>query len=251
MTNEEYKQYQTTCRKEYLYLINEVLKNKISSNIYLSWFMEYQPILPNKNLKKKDVFKKINADYIEKLYVDRNYQFEIHLSTNHIKFPKYFIKFENGYKRYGCISFYGYRKSWIEDYFFYSKNVGEFFLIKIKFSSAYAFSKKRNLLTEITFKNNQVFFDDDVDDIYILSKSGNNHEYLDKLRNIKTPFFNFSYVAYDSLLPTNLDIYKNNQIIKSFDIINKKYRVNGNFIEIIDDKNNLIEQWNIIQDTNQ
>ena len=122
MTTEEYKQYQEIRRKEYLYLINDVLKNKISSNNYLSWFKNYQPILPNKNLKKKDVLKIINTNYIEKLYVDKNYQFEINLSTNHIKFPKYFIKFENGYKRYGCISFYGYRTSWIQDYFFYSKN---------------------------------------------------------------------------------------------------------------------------------
>lgn len=243
MIIEEFKKDRTF---EYQHLIRDVLTNSNSDNNSINWFIDYKPVDTVNNSRNKNRLKsKINNDYIEHLYIDKLYKFKSS-STSYTQFPKFFVKFESGYKRYGCISIYGVRTSVIQDYYFYSKNVGEFFLNKIMFKEAFAYSISKNILRKIKFLNDTTINAEDIDDLYIICLSGDDHEFIEKLRHTKTTFFDFSKVVYDGIIPANLDIYKNDKLIKRISIKDYRYKINSNFIEIYNN-NEIVKKYDILK----
>ena len=247
MEQNTFEEFKNDKRIEYQHLKNDILTNNRSENKSINWFISYNPISQiNNSHSKENIIKKINDDYKNHLYIDPYYKFKSD-STFKIKFPKVFIKFEYGLKRYGCISFYGVRNSVIQDYYFFSKNGNEFFLNKIMFKQAFLYNSTTKSIKEINFSNNSIINSNDIDDIYVLALSGDNHKYLDDLKNSKNNFFDFSNIVYDGITPTNLDLYKNSKLIKSFDIDNCHYKMNNHIIEIYNRNNELIKKFDILE----
>ena len=221
--NLQLEKYFEIKNKEIKYLLEKINLQHDNQNKNERWFIDYEPLY-FKN--KKSTIGKINSDYEAKLYVDKNYEFSLNVTNARSKFPKYFVKFENNYKRYGCISFYGITKSWLQDYLFYSKNAGNFILKKIYFVSAFAFSKDTNTFSKINFNTDCILNSNQINDIYIIVKSK-----ITKKPNL----------IYDNIWFNFLDIYKNNKLIKRFDISSSTIQIKNNIVEIKEENGNIIK----------
>ena len=145
--------------------------------------------------------KKLNEIYLPLLYVDENNLY-ISEATFKTKFPKFFIKFDNGYKRFGRISFYGYNNARIEDCFLYSRFQGNFFINKTEILYMLAYNRSENKFTTIT--NNIILNKEDIDDIFIIS-----------LHNFVKKSDMYAYIT-----ATKAKIRKNTQVIFEYTIKN-------------------------------
>lgn len=224
--DERLRQYVERRKREYKYLFGEFKKNPFSENEYIEWFINYKPIY-EKN--KKETFKIINEEYEKRLFVDKHYEFKVNFQTCTQKFPKHFIKFNKKYKRYGAISFYGVSTSYYQDYLFFSKNAGDFVLEKIHFKTAYYFNKTNNTFTQVIYNIEHTINYDDIDDIYIFTKS-----------NLPKSKYHICEKKFNQL-----DIYKNNKLIKQFDITEVVVRFYDDKITMYDRISNTEKTFNI------